>query len=414
MTTTRRRGGLLRQHDFRRLWLADGFSQFGDRVSFMAVPLLAATTLHASAFEVSLLRTVQTAAYLVLGLQVGAWCDRLRCRPVLLIADLGQATVFASVPIAAMFGVLSLAQLYVVVAIAGVLSVFFTVAHQTYLPRLVARDDLTEGNARLQANLSVAAVSAPTASGLLLQYLGGPAALGVDALSFLWSAGWLSRIRTREPKPERPERVPMRREIAEGITYIVRRPDLRAFAGSYAQTSLFQAPQLALGTLFLLREIHLSPGAIGLVGTIGLTGALTGAATARRLGDRFGNGRMLWVSGLLFGLGTTLAPLTQPGWLIALYTLGGFLNAYSITVMSILMVSHTQVSTPPELRGRVTATMRFLVFGIAPIGAALTGVLGETLGLRTTLWIGAAGIVLAALWLWPVRRGDFPTGLKCR
>ncbi|GAA4546292.1 MFS transporter [Amycolatopsis samaneae] len=409
MITTRGRGGLLRHRDFRRLWLADGLSQFGDRVSFVAVPLLAATTLHASAFEVSLLRTVQTAAYLVLGLQVGAWCDRLRCRPVLLTADLGQAAAFASVPIAAMFGVLSLAQLYVVVAIAGVLSVFFTVAHQTYLPRLVAREELTEGNARLQANLSVAAVSAPTASGFLFQYLGGPAALAVNAASFLWSATWLSRIRTREPRPERPERVPLRREIAEGIAYLARRPDLRAFAASSAQTSLFQAPQLTLGTLFLLEDIRLSPGAIGLVGTLGLTGALTGSATARRLGARFGAGRVLWVVALVFGLGAGLAPLTQPGWLVALFALSGFFSAYSITVMSILMVSHTQASTPPELRGRVSATMRFLVFGIAPIGSILAGVLGETLGLRTTLWIGAAGLLVAALWLFPLRHKDFST-----
>src|SRR5436305_3910245 len=210
---------LLRNGDFRRLWLADGFSQFGNRVAVLAVPLLASASLHASTFEVSLLRTVQTAAYLVLGLQAGAWCDRLRLRPLLIGTDLGQAVAFASVPIAAAFGVLSLTQLYVVVGIAGVLAVFGTVAHQTYLPRLIGPDDLVEGNAKLYANLSVSAVAAPGATGFLMQFLGGPAAIAVNAASFVWSALWLRGIRQPEVRPERTDRVPLRRELGDGIAF---------------------------------------------------------------------------------------------------------------------------------------------------------------------------------------------------
>lgn len=169
------------------MWIADGLSQLGNRINLLALPLLAATTLEASAFDVSMLRVLQTLAYLLLGLQVGAWCDRMRNRPVLIVADLGCFVAHGTIPIAAAFGALSLWQVYAVVAVAGVLGVFFDVAH-TYLPRLVEREHLTEGNARLQANLSVAAVAGPSAAGFLVQFLGAPGAVAANAVSFLWSA----------------------------------------------------------------------------------------------------------------------------------------------------------------------------------------------------------------------------------
>jgi Major Facilitator Superfamily len=194
-------GGLLRRRDFRHLWAADLISQLGTRMSFLAVPLLAVATLHASAFEVSLLRASQTVAYLLIGLQVGAWCDRMRCRPVLVVADLGRAVALGSVPLAAALGVLGLGQLYVVVFVVGVLTVFFDVAHQTYLPRLVERSRLIEGNARLQGNSSVAAVAAPVPAGYLVQWFTGAGAVLVDAASYLWSALWLRSIRRPRPPP---------------------------------------------------------------------------------------------------------------------------------------------------------------------------------------------------------------------
>ncbi|HKN52031.1 MAG TPA: MFS transporter [Amycolatopsis sp.] len=394
---------LLRNGDFRRLWLADGFSQFGNRVAVLAVPLLAATALHASTFEVSLLRTVQTAAYLVLGLQAGAWCDRLRLRPLLIGTDLGQAVAFASVPIAAAFGVLSLTQLYVVVGIAGVLAVFGTVAHQTYLPRLIGPDDLVEGNAKLYANLSVSAVAAPGATGFLMQFLGGPAAIAVNAASFVWSALWLRGIRQPEVRPERTDRVPLRREIGEGIAFIVRHRVLRLFAGNTVQTALFQSTYMTLSVLYMLRELRLSALGIGLLSAFGLTGAIAGSATAQRLGARFGAGRTVWLSSLVLAAGYLVAPLSRPGWLIALYALGAFLCTFAITVANVHMVSFIQAETPAEMRGRVTATNRFLIFGMGPIGSLAAGALGETIGLRNTLWIGAAGTAAAALWLFPLR-----------
>ncbi|GLY63868.1 MFS transporter [Amycolatopsis taiwanensis] len=387
--------------------------QLGNRIDFLALPLLAATTLHASAFDVSMLRILQTLAYLLLGLQVGAWCDRMRNRPILIVADLGRAVAYATVPIAAAFNALTLWQVYIVVAVAGVLGVFFEVAHQTYLPRLVEREDLTEGNARLQANISVAAVAGPSAAGFLVQFFSAPGAVAANAVSFLWSASWLKGIRTREPRLVRAARVPVRRDIADGLRYLRRQPILSTFAITATLVSLFQSMQIVVGVLFLLRDVGLSPGAIGLVSTTGLVGAVLGALSARRLGTWAGEARMIRLAALPFASGYPMLPLTGSGWQLVWYPLGTFLASFAITVMNVLQVSFQQATTPEGLRGRLNATMKFLIFGVAPLGSLLGGVLATSTGLRTTLWIAAAGLMFSMVFLVfsPLRRmRDLPAG----
>jgi MFS family permease len=391
--------GLFRHRDFRQLWIADALSQFGDRINLLAVPLLAATLLHASIFDVAMLRTLQMLAYLLIGLQVGAWCDRLRSRPILIIADLARAAVFGSIPIAAAFGVLSLWQLFAVVTVAGTLTVFFEIAHQTYLPRLIDRERLVEGNARLQTNVMVAGVSAPTLSGYLIQGLGGQAAIGANALSFLWSAVWLRRIRKPEHVPERVVHASLRREIADGLRFVSRQPLLRALAGDLALMSLFQSIQISIAVMFLLHEIHLSPGEIGLISTTGLTGALLGAVIARPVGAWLGEARALCLAAVLCGSAYLLFPLTQPGWGLTFYVAAGVVSGFAIVVGNVLQVSFQQAVTPERLRGRVNATLRFVMFGMTPIGSLLGGVLASTLGLRTTLWIAGGGVAAAGAWL---------------
>jgi fucose permease len=194
-------GGLLSHHDFRRLCAANAISKVGTGISNLALPLFAVITLHASTFEVSMINTLQTVAYLLIGLQAGAWCDRMRCRPILVFADVGRAIALGSIPVAAFFGVVTVWQLYLAIFVTGMLTVFFDVAHQSYLPRLVQRDDLIEGNATLRASTSVSALIAPSLAGYLVQRFTAPVAVLVDALSYLWSASWLKAIRAREPHP---------------------------------------------------------------------------------------------------------------------------------------------------------------------------------------------------------------------
>jgi MFS family permease len=381
--------------DFRRLLLADLASRLGSRIDVLAVPLLAITTLGASAFEVSLLRTAETLPYLVLGLQVGAWCDRLRHRPVLITADLGRAALITSIPVAALLGVLVLPQLLVVVLGAGLLSVFFDIAHQTYVPRLVPREQLPAANARLQTNLSMAAVAGPGLAGLIVQALGTTAALAVDAVSYLWSALWLRRITTPDVRPEPRERQ-LRREIRDGLRVVRSDRVLLAISAHGAVSSFFQSAQLAIVVVFLTRDIGLSPWAIGLLSTSTLTGALTAGLVARRLGERIGGARALWGAAVLYGLAYQLYPFTGRGWALACYVVAGFFASFAVIVLSVFGMTFQQSVAPPELLGRVNSITHTLTFGAVPLGSLLGGGLAGLFGMRVTLHIAAAGVLASA------------------
>ncbi|HEY3471539.1 MAG TPA: MFS transporter [Amycolatopsis sp.] len=398
--------GALGNRDFRRLWLADLASQLGSRIDVLAVPLLAVTTLGASVFEVSLLRTAEYLPYLVLGLQVGAWCDRVRHRPVLIAADLGRALLIASIPVAALLGVLGLPHLLAVVLGVGLLGVFFDIAHQTYVPRLVSREDLPDANARLQTNRSMAAVAGPGVAGLIVQGLGNAAALAVDAVSYLWSALWLRRIETPDVRPAARERR-LLREIAEGLRVVRGNRVLLAISAHGGVSSFFQSAHLAIVVVFLSRDVGLSPWAIGLLGTASLTGALAAGLTARRLGERLGQARALWGSAVLFGLAYQLYPFTGRGWALACYVVAGFFTSYSVIVLSVFGLGFQQTLAPPELLGRVNSISQTFIYGAAPLGSLMGGVLASAFGMRVTLHIAAAGVLASAVLMLGARQaGD--------
>ncbi len=393
------RGGVLRRRDFRHLWAADGVSQFGTRISFLALPLAAVSYLHATTLQVSLLNTAQTIAYLLLGLQAGAWCDRIRKRPVVVAADLGRAALFAWVPIAAALGVLTVWQLYVVVGLAGVLTVFFDTARGSYLPHLVPADDLVEANTRIAVNQSVAAIAAPVAGGLLVQLLTAPGAIAVDAASYLWSGLWLRGIRAHETLPERTERSHLVREISQGLRLMSGQPILRAMSAHTACQSLCQSANGALMTVFLVREVHLRPAVIGVLGTVGLIGALLAAMVTRRVVDRVGSARLLVIVCVTGGIGFVLDALTTPGWGLAFEIAGTFLASVMIIVMNIVETSYQQAVAPIGMRGRLHATTNFLVWGVIPVGSLLGGIAGTLFGLRPTLVLCGIGALLSAGWL---------------
>jgi predicted MFS family arabinose efflux permease len=395
--------GALGNRDFRRLWLADLVSQLGSRIDVLAVPLLATTVLGASVFEVSLLRTTESLPYLVLGLQAGAWCDRVRHRPVLIAADFGRAALIGSIPVAALFGVLGLPQLLAVVFGVGFLTMFFDIAHQTYVPRLVTREQLPDANARLATNLSMAAVAGPSVAGFIVQALGNATALAADALSYLWSALWLRRIRTPDVRPEPRERH-LLREIGEGLRVVRGNRILRAISAYYAFTSFFQSVHLAIVIVFLSREVGLAPWVIGLLSTSSLTGALAAGLTARRLGECVGQVRAFWGVAVLFGLAYQLYPLTDRGWALACYVIAGFGTSYSVIVKSVFGTSFQQAITPPELLGRVNAITRTVIYGVIPLGSLVGGGLAGLIGMRATLHVAAAGILVSVVFVVPLRK----------
>lgn len=395
----RRRGGLVWHRDFRLLWAGDTISQLGSQVSLLALPLVAVLFLHASTFAVGVLTALESAAFLLIGLPAGAWCDRVRRRPVMIAGDLARAALLASVPIAAALGVLSIGQLFAVALLHGIATVFFDIAYQSYLPSLVTRDDLMEGNAKLQASQSVAQVAGPTFGGFLVQLFTAPVAVLADAVSFLLSAICVGAIRTPEPPPERPEQRHLGKEIGEGLGFVLRHPILRMIAGSTGTGNFFNSVFAAVVVVFLVRTLHLSAGTIGVLMSAGSIGGIIGALTASAVARRIGQARIVWLSLAVttpFGL---LIPLTQPGGGLAFYVVGYFAFSYGVVVYNVAQVSFRQALCPARLLGRMNATMRFLVWGTMPLGALLGGALGTWIGLRPTLWVAQVGEFLAIGWL---------------
>jgi MFS family permease len=385
--------------DFRRLWLADAVSQIGTRMTFLAAPLLATLYLNASTFEVALVRTFESLAYLLFGLFAGAWVDRVRCRPVLIATDLGRAVLMLTIPAAALAGVLALWQLYVVMFAVGLLTVFFDVAHQSYLPRLLPAGKLVDANAKLAANASVAALTGAGASGWLVQILTAPFVFVVDALTMVWSAFWVRAIRHREPPvPRAPDRH-LGREIAEGVRFVFGHPLLRPVVLNTATVVLCQSMGMGVGIVFQVRDIGLSAGLIGLLGVIGLLGALLSATVAKRFAARFGQVRALLLGAAVLGPAFLVQGFTTPGWGLVWWVAGTFVASFSIVLTNIMIATIRQTVCPPALLGRVNATMELMVFGVVPIGSLLGGVLATVTSNRTTLLVSGAVACLGVVWL---------------
>ncbi len=385
--------------DFRRLWMADAISQLGTRMTFLAAPLLAVLTLDASTFEVALVGTFQTLGALLFGLLAGAVVDRLRCRPVLLTTDVGRAVLLLSVPAAALFGVLALWQLYAVMFLVGVLTVFFDVAHQSYLPRLLPPADLPSANAKLAANASVAALAGASAGGYLVQLLTAPFVFVLDALSMLWSALWIRSIRHREPPVTRAPDRHLGREIAEGVRFVFRHPVLRPIALASATVVFAQAGGMAVSVVFLVREIGLSAGVIGLLSTVGLAGALLSSGMASRLVKRFGQPMALVAGTLALGLAFLAQAFTTPGWGLAWWVVSGFVASFCIVLTNVVQTTIRQTACPRQLLGRVGATMEFMTWGIMPLGTVAGGVFATVTDERMTLLVSGALACLAVGWL---------------
>ncbi len=399
LNTTER--SLLRNPDFVRLWTAESVSQLGSQVSLLALPLLAIETLHASTFAVGALRAVEIAPFLIVGLPAGVIVDRRARRPVLMAGDIGRALVLMSIPVAWWLGVLSLAQLFVVVFLTGILTVFFDVAYQSYLPALVDRDQLSDGNGKLQMSESGAAIAGPGLAGTLVQVVGAPAAVVADAVSFVLSAASVLFIRRTEPAIEATpssERSTMRADIGEGLRYVLGHPALRAIAGCTSTSNFFSSMLMAVLLVYVVRSLHWSAGLIGLFFMLSNVGFLTAAAFARRVGRWVRLGTAIWVSifvGQVGMLVVAFAPKTHAfPWLVG----GMVLFAAGGTIYNISQVSYRQAITPNRMLGRTNATMRFVVWGTMPLGSIAGGVLGTVVGLRPTMMVAAVGGMFATLW----------------
>ena len=394
-----KRRSLARHPDFRRLWVGDAFGQLGFQLTSIALPVLAVRDLDATEWQMGLLTAAETAAFLVIGLPTGAWVDRMRKRRVLITADLVRAATLAVVVALALTGHASMAVLYAGALVMSVATVFFDVAHQSYVPGLVGLAHIGEGNAKLQATQSVAGVAGPALGGALLRVVVAPALLAVNVATYLVSALALSRIRKAEELPPREHRRPLKDEIAEGLGFVVRQPLLRRIVACTAIGNLFTAAGSAVTVIFALRTLGLDEAAYGTVLSASAVGGLLGAVASDRLVRWFGEGRVIPLSALAFAPGAALTPLAAVLPLPPQVTLiaGGALFFFAVVVYNVAQVSFRQRVCPPPLLGRMNASVRFIVWGTTPIGGLLGGWLGHAYGATPTLWVAAAGSVLAAL-----------------
>ena len=404
-----RRDGLWRNAGFIHLWGAATVSTFGSLVTRTALPFTAILLLDASPSDIGVLRIAELLPGFLLGLVAGAWVDRLRRKPIMIATDLGRALLIVTIPVAAFLGWLGLGQLYVIAALASALSVFFDVAYQSFLPSLVKNDELVEANGTLSAAMSVAEASAFSSAGWLIQLLTAPVAMLIDALTFIASAGLVARIREPElhtmPSLART-RPSIASEVVEGWHAVWRQPILRGMViAGLGQNLAFGL----IGTVFLLyvnQEVGFDPGILGMIFAVGGVSSFLGAMIAGRL-PRFGIGAVMVVSLLLAAIGEAFVPLATAANAIGVLFLVGqqIVADAALTVYDINQVSLRQAIAPGQVLGRVNASVRVTEFGAVLLGTVLAGYIGETVGLRETLWLGVALSFLAAvgLALSPVR-----------
>jgi MFS family permease len=409
MPRLRRPTGALWSHpDFLKLWTGQSISELGSQVSQLAIPWLAAVGLHASPIEFSLLGVLGFLPFILFALPAGVWVDRLRRRQILIVGDASRAVLLAVIPILWAAGVLQIWHLLVLQFVIGVFTVFFDVAYQSYLPALIQREHLVDGNSKLQLTVSIAQVGGPSMTGGLIAAITAPYAIVVDAASFVVSTVFMLRMKHRENLPRQDADEPRPRmwpQVKEGLAWVVGNRHLRAIAGCTGTSNFFGQILFAIFILYAVRVLHLSSVALGAVFAVGSVGSIIGALLANRLQKRLGVGPAIVgyavvfsCAGVLFPLAPRSSPLPE---LMAGWMLFGFASvAYNIT-----QVSLRQAITPERLQGRMNAAMRWIVWGTIPLGTLTGGAIGQTIGLRTALWVGAVGGIPVFLWvlLSPVR-----------
>jgi Na+/melibiose symporter-like transporter len=392
--------GLLRDPDFLKLWSGQAISRIGSSITTIGLPLLALRMLDASPLEMGILASASGVSVLVVGLFAGVWADRIRRRPILIAADLGRAVVVGLVPVAAMLHRLTMAHLYVVAAAGGMLTVLFDVSYQAYLPSLVERENIVEGNSKLAVTESFAEVAGPGFTGILIDLITAPMAMLFDAVSFLCSAVSVLLIRKPEPRPERRPEPRMGREICEGLGAVWRDPMLRALAFRKGSGAFFLGIPGSLYFFFTVHDLGLSASLVGTIISFGGAASLLGAFAVEWLVRRFGFGRTFIGSAVLTGVAMLLVPLAHGSVTLCCAFLAiAQLGDLGWPVYQVNDLSLRQAITPSYLLGRVNAAMHLLFSGIMPLGALTGGAVAQVIGVRTTMLIGAMGFLLSTLWL---------------
>ena len=392
---------LLRENPvFRRFWLGETISLFGDQVSLIALPLVAVLVLDANAAQMGYLVAAELTPNLLFALHAGAWVDRRgRRRQTMIATDLGRAAAIATIPLAYGLDVLTIEQLYVVAFLVGSLSVLFQVSYASLFVSIVPREEYVSANSLLAGSRAFSFVAVPSIGGVLVQLFKAPFALLVDAVSYLCSASYLGSISPEEPPTEEAERG----HVMAGIRFVLGNPTMRASLLATATINLFNFIFFALFILYAVRSLHVRAGTLGLVLGAGAVGGIIGSIVTTRLGRRIGIGPAFLLGCILFPVPLLLVPLAggPKPLVLAMLFLAEFGSGLGVMILDISAASIFAALVPHRLRSRVSGAYTVVNYGVRPVGSLIGGFLGSTIGLRPTLWIAATGAIAGFLWLLP-------------
>jgi MFS family permease len=392
--------------DVRLLFGAQGISSLGSQISHIAFPLIAIDVIHASNGSIALLELAFLLPFVIFGLPAGALLDRRTRRPVLIATDFARMGLLLVVPIAFALDVLSMPLLLAVLFLIGACTLVYDVAHQSYLPSILRGPQLGVANGRLMAMDSATGVAGPALAGVAVARLSGPIALVMDALSFLVSALMVQRVRHVEQAPTFTEREveerSLWREMREGLSWVVQHPHLRGNALAALIFNFFGG--LASGPLLIAyarRELALPTELIGFVIGAGTIGIVAGTIINAKVVKWLGMGRTLVLGGFILPvmpLGFALLDRSMGVPLVAvLAVLTQFIAFFGAGLFHVNQVTYRQLITPSRLLGRMNASMKTVMLLGLPLGALIGSVIAENFGLRTTLFVGAIGIILGPL-----------------
>lgn len=391
--------GLWRERGFPAFWVGQGLSQLGAQFAAIAMPIVAVSVLHATDAQMGFLHAAETAAFLLVGLPAGAWLDRMRKRHVMIAADLVRVVAVALVPLLFLAGMLEIWHLFVIGAVVGVATVFFDVGYQSFVPVLVRDEHVGPANGALEATAQTMRLGGPAVAGILLRVVSAPLLLAANAVGFLLSAISLLLVRDDEQVRPKHERQHLVREIAEGLRFVARTDFLVRIVGTTALTNLGASIAMTLSPILILRILGLDPSIYGLLMTLGAIGGLAGSVLAMRIARRVGEGAALSLSTLLFCGSAALLPLSALWSAAAVPMLVVFevLLGFGILVYNVIQVTARQRICPKPLLGRMNASIRFVVWGVMPIGALLAGWLGTAFGTVAAIWVGTVVAILGGL-----------------
>nr|WP_239081130.1 MFS transporter [Streptomyces coelicoflavus] len=399
---------------FPRLWTGETISLAGTEITFMAMSIIAVTTLAATPWQMGVLEAAESAAVLLLGLSAGVWADRYERRRIMLGANLARSVLVLSIPVLFWLDLLSMAVLYVVVFLVGALSLLFDSAMSAYLPRLLPRSQLERANSWMEGSASVGMVAGPGLAGILVQIVSAPVALLVDSASYLVSYGTLARLPKAPPSADPADEdgdgagsvgggaeESHRAQVVKGLRVLLHDVYQRPMALAAAHFNIFHSMFFAVNVLFLLKVLDFSPGLLGATSMAGGVAGLVGASCTPLLTRRLGQGPALILVYVVPGLAAVLVPLSAGAGraaAIVLVSVSTFVYTFAVVVNLVISDTIKQTLVPDHLLGRVTASTRFISWGVQPVGALLGGWLGTRFGLAEVMVTASVGLVASALW----------------